>query len=479
MNRDDLRKRATELETEVKSAVSRRESGEITDAQLHEVIEKAYEEKDSISKSLDNYQKALAFSAGSDLVPSGPPEMVAKNNERFMAAKSISDEYANLKAAAMGKRQGSFAFDLGLKTQGETGLQGENSYGTTAGTALTGGQYFLPGTAGPDVLPNWVPGILELRWYDNVFASLWPTFPTESPVVSYVRESSWTNAAAATNEGATFPTSTNSITRYTAQLGKVSNLARVTDEMIQDAPYFWALVQKRTAQGVSREEEVQLLAGSGYPGVSGLLGLTTSFTKPQTVTAVTNLVVPSTGTAGEGASSATISSVTPGRSIVSSGASGSAPSGSDIAIGVLAMLTDIRVTHFFEPTAIVMNPNDWFTVRTWTDKNGQFFAGSPMGRDYGYQQNDVNPAIQAVDEALQLWGKRVVTTPAIPQGYILVGDFTDGGMVLRKGGLRVELVNTNGTDFEQGLWTMRAYSRIGLAVERPELFELAVLTNAA
>jgi HK97 family phage major capsid protein len=156
-------------------------------------------------------------------------------------------------------------------------------------------------------------------------------------------------------------------------------------------------------------------------------------------------------------------------------AGSAAPKGSDIAVGILSMLTDIRVTHFFEPTAVVMNPYDWFTVRTWTDNNGQFMAGGPFFTDYGQPQNNVRPDVQAVDTAGQIWGKRVATTPAIPQGYVLVGDFTNGGFVIRKGGLRLETVNVNGYDFEQGLWTMRAYTRVGLAVERPELFELAQL----
>jgi HK97 family phage major capsid protein len=251
-------------------------------------------------------------------------------------------------------------------------------------------------------------------------------------------------------------------------LGKVANISRTTDEAIQDAPYFWALVQKRTAQGVARQEEVQILAGSGYPGVEGLLGLSTQFTLPQTVSAVTNLVIPTLNTPGEGATSATISSVTPGRTIGTG-----PPTAPQIANGVLSMLTDIRVTHFFEPTAIVMNPYDWFTIRTWQDNNGQYMAGSPFMTDYGQPQNNVKPDIQAVDPTANIWGKRVAITPAIPQGYVLVGDFTNGAQLLRKGGLRVELVNTNGYDFEQGMWTMRAYTRVGLAVERPELFELA------
>jgi HK97 family phage major capsid protein len=466
-----MRKRIKEIQAEVEQRTADVEADKITKADYREFVSKAVAEGADLKADLKAYQDAKGFS-GTEVAPVDP-QIKALVDDRMTKAKAISDEYAQLKAHASNKRQGSFNFDLGLKTQGEANLMGENAFGTTAGVALTGGQYFLPGTAGPDVLPSFIPGILELRWYDNIIASLFPTFPTDSPVVSYVRETNWNNASAPTSEGQTFPTSTNQITRYTAELAKVANIARVTDEAIADAPYFWALVQKRTAQGVAREEEVQILAGAGYPGVQGLLGLSTAFTLPQTVAPATNLVIPSTGTPGLGAATATISSVTPGRAIV--GAGGQAVSGSQIAIGIFAMLTDIRVTHFFEPTAIVMNPYDWFTLRTWQDDNGQFMAGSPWNTNYGQRNAEVPIDVQAVDPQLDLWGMRVAVTPAIPMGYILVGDFTNGGQLLRKGGLRVELVNTNGFDFEQGMWTMRAYSRIGLAVERPELFELAQL----
>lgn len=467
MNIESLRQRAKELEVEVDKRTAEYEAGSITKAEYGEFVNKAFSESESVAGDIDIYQKAAKMSGGTEVAQANPQARQGQE-EYFAKAKTVSDEYAQMKAFAENKRQGSFAFELGLKAQGEANLQGENSYGTTAGVALTAGQYFLPGSAGPSVLPTFIPGILELRWYDNIIASLFPTFPTDNPMVSYVRETGWTNNAAATNEGQTFPTSTNQITRYTAQLGKVANISRTTDEAIQDAQYFWALVQKRTAQGVARAEEVQILAGSGYPGVEGLLSLSTSFSLPQTVTAVTNLVVPAANTPGEGAASATITSVTPGRTI------GTAPpTAPQIANGVLAMLTDIRVTHFFEPTAIVMNPYDWFTIRTWQDNNGQYMAGSPFMTDYGQPQNNVRPDVQAVDPTASIWGKRVAITPAIPQGFVLVGDFTNGGQLLRKGGLRLEMVNTNGTDFEQGLWTMRAYTRVGLAVERPELFELA------
>ncbi|TDH48498.1 phage major capsid protein [Mycobacterium eburneum] len=492
MNRDELRKRAKQLETEVRAKTAQMESGEITGAEYNEFVEKAYTESENIGTTLKNFDRALAMSAPPEMEPvarkSADPDDISP-----MQAKAIMDRYAHLKRAATEKLpQQAFTFDLGIKapgfrdgslgfkTQGVSGLQGEGASGTTQPSPLSGAgsqaagatDFFLTGPGGPDITPQWIPGILELRWYENIIASLMPSFPVDSPVVSYVRETAWTNNAAATWEGSTFPTSTNTIERYTEQVGKVTNISRVTDEEIQDSNYFWALVQKRTTMAVTRQEEVQLLAGAGMPGVDGLLNRSGGFTQPQTVSALTNVQIPNQSNPGVGATSQTVASVTPGRQIV--GAGTLYPDGHQIVEGVLAALTDIRINHFFEPDAIVMNPLDWFIVRTMTDNNGQYMAGSMFGYDYGNRHQE-NPAVQATDVGLTLWGKRVAVTPAIPQGLLLVGDFTDGTAVLRRGGMRVEIVNTNGTDFEQGMWTMRAYTRVGLAVYRPELFELVQL----
>jgi hypothetical protein len=111
-------------------------------------------------------------------------------------------------------------------------------------------------------------------------------------------------------------------------------------------------------QGVQRKEEVELLAGAGYPGVNGILNRSAGFTAPQTITAVTNLVVPAAATPGIGASTDTVASVTPGRAIIGAAPTGTAPTGVAIAEGILQAIVDIRVRQFFEPDAIVMNPQD-------------------------------------------------------------------------------------------------------------------------
>ncbi|WP_136244772.1 phage major capsid protein [Mycobacterium intracellulare] len=484
MNKESLKKRALDLKGEVGVKTADLESGKITPAEYKSFIDRAVEESGEIETTLKAFDQAGRFMANQDVAlehiqKSAPPDAERKsvdsNEPMPMNRKEYDAAYAQMKAASQKRISGtSHVFEFGLKSQGDAGMMGENAFETTPGAQIADGQYFLPGTAGPDVLPQFIPGILELRWFDNIIASLFPSFPTNSPIVTFVREQSWDNNAAPVSEGETLPYSTNKISRHNAQVGDVGNMIKVSDQMVQDSRYFLALVEKRAAQGVSRQEEVQLLAGGGYPGVEGLLSFSTQFQQPNPQAAISNLVWPTAGTPGLGTNTATISSVTPGRLI----GSGNTATGSQIAIGILAMLTDIRVNTFFEPTAVVMNPADWFTLRTWTDANGQFFGGNPWGWDYG-RPAAIRNDIQAVMPNEQLWGKRIAVTPAIPEGFILAGDFVNGGQILRLGGLRVEMVQTNVDDFEKRLWSMRAYTRVGLATERPQVFELAVLDNVS
>lgn len=475
---DSLTREAEVLRREMGEKLKAFESDEITIDEFASFREKSEKDFEQNGVAIKNLRAAQGLAGSADPVPNGKPA----ESETPEYLKQYRESYERIKGAAQAHEQASVGLDFGykkfsddvmMKAQGVTGLSGEGASGTTQPSALSG--YFLGGTAGPFIQPEFVPGVVDLRFYENVVAQLIPSYAVDSPVVTYVRESTWTNNAAATYEGATKPTSSHSFTRYTEQVGKIANLERVTDELIQDAAYIWSLIQQRCSQGVQRKEEIELVAGSGYPGVNGLLNRSAGFTAPQTVTAITNLVWPATGTAGIGAGTDTVSSVTPGRAVIGTGSSGTAPTGVAIAEGILNAIVDIRVKTFFEPDAILMNPLDFLTIRTSKDNNLQYYGGSMFGADYGYNQNQPTP--QATNQ-FALWGKKVVTTPAMPQGLILVGDFAGWNRVLRRGGLRVDMTNTNGTDFEQNLWTVRAEERVGLMVERPELFELIQLKNA-
>ena len=59
---------------------------------------------------------------------------------------------------------------------------------------------------------------------------------------------------------------------------------------------------------------------------------------------------------------------------------------------------------------------------------------------------------------------------ALGAGTALVGSFTQGGQVFRRGGVTVEISNSHGDLFLSGQVAVRAEERLGLAVYRPAAF---------
>lgn len=497
----ELKQRSGELYNEVRSALKDCDDGKITHAQLDEIMDKAESEDAEISKGIKAYGRAQKYQAasaegggGEDGSPPDPRELQKMQSAKQQLAKKNADQYQQLvqkakaNLASKGDGQGNFHFDIQMKDQGEPHLMGEIAHDETYPTGELGpldrGEYFYPGAAGPGIVPEFIPGIAEMRWYPNVVADLMPAYPVTSPIVTYTKEvwpaghqnagqRGWENLAAPTKEGATKPASESGIDRFTENVGKIANLELVTDEMIQDAAYFWSLVQRRGVMGVTRKEEVELLAGSGLPGVNGLLNRTkfqtglsypSGFTAPEQVSPINDLVI---GNAtGAGAQPDTVSAVTPGRLLAWKTGE---DHGLTLAEGLLKALYDIRVNWFFEPDAIVLHPWDWMTIRLAKDGVGNYLGGSFFGTSWGQQ---VDAGSVGISQNLTLWNKRTITTPVQPQGLGLVGDFTDAAQVLRLGGLRVDLSNQDGFNFRQNLWTMRIEERVGLLVDRPELFEL-------
>jgi len=366
-------------------------------------------------------------------------------------------------------------FEIGVKdSTPAANLMGDSIYGTTGPTAL-GQNPFLPtGAAAQGILPTWLPGIVEQRFYRTTIPELFTSVGIDTPGISYLVEATADFNAEQVAEGGTYPFSSETLSRVYEQVGKVANAIKVTDEMVRDAPQFFSFVQGRLTLGVQRKEEVAVLAGPGGNGVNGLLNRSASFTKPQTIAAATNVSFPTSGTPGAGAAPTVLSSLTYGRKISGTG-SGVAPTAAQIANGIYMAITDIEVTAFVDVDAIVMNPYDWQTIRLGVDGQGQYFGGSFFGRDYGYPGNEpTSPA----GGSETLWNRRVVTTPIMPQGSVLVGSFgAEVANLFRRQGLTVEMTNADGNDFDKGLITVRAESRLGLAVYRPTGFELIQLAN--
>ena len=362
-------------------------------------------------------------------------------------------------------------FEIGTKDASESNnLMGEGLYGTSAPTAL-GQTPFMPGAFGPGILPQFLPGVVEALFFPLELANLISSFATTSPNISYLTESLTNLTANSVQEGGTYPWSSIEVARTYAQVGKIAAAMTVSDEAVADAPTLFNFVQGRLLTALQRQEEVQILAGNGYPGSQGLLNFASNFTQSTSgsvygaTSATTNVSFPPASTNGTGVVSQTISGLKYGRTVTAvSGSSYASPI--QIALNLKDAFVDIWLNVFKAPSHVVMHPRDWQRLVTAQDANGQFMATSFFGTNYGVA-NGVNKSI---------WGVPVVETPLIPAGTILAGWFDSQTVqVARRQGISMQMTNTNGTDFVQGLITMRAEERIGLLCYRPTAFQLLKL----
>ncbi|MDF3280917.1 phage major capsid protein [Gordonia sp. N1V] len=491
-----LQTRGRELNATLEGIKKDFEDGAITASEFNEKL-------DVFQKDFDTHQADVAASERASELrqklganPTGSAEEtaehVAKAFNGDLAMEILNHEsFANVVKSVGGRKgllpRGQFRaqFEIGRKgiEDGEAialkdstsaaNLIGEGLNGTTGPTAL-GQNVFLTGNAGPAIWPHQVPGLVDQRFYPLTIESLFTSSPTESPSITYLMEALFTNNAAETAEGGQYPYSSDQLARAFEQVGKITNAIKLTDETLQDADQFVSFVRGRLVLGVQRKKESALLAGSGYPGVNGLLNRSNGFTKVGGADAATgtNVVFPAAGTAGAGAAGNTIATLHYGRQILGTGSAGTAAyaDSATTAEGIFQAMTDVMYSSFVVPDTIVINPVDWQTIRLGKDKNGQYYGGSFFGTNFGL----------AAGVQDTLWGKRVVVTPAIPRGTVLVGSFdADVANIFRRQGLSVEMTNSNGTDFEHGEVTVRAEERLALAVYRPAAFELIQLVNGS
>lgn len=298
------------------------------------------------------------------------------------------------------------------------------------GTTFSGG--FPTGQGGAAVLPDFLPGIVDLRFRKLLIAQLFAQGATTSNQISYVKETSFNNSAAGVAEKGAKPQSDDTIARAVEQVGKIAHFMKTTDELVQDAPSYQSFLQNRLVFGVQLKEDGDLLNATGYPSVNGLLnrtGMQTAIAETTGTLANPSLVIDA----------------------------------------VYQQITAIRFNAFVEPDAVVVNPTDWQNIRLAKDANKQYYAGGPFTGAYG------NGGYSNVDA---LWGLRVVITPAIAAGTMLVGGYQECAQLFRRQGVTVEMTNSNVDDFQNNLITVRAEERLALAVYRPGGFGEVTVTWA-
>lgn len=136
-----------------------------------------------------------------------------------------------------------------------------------------------------------------------------------------------------------------------------------------------------------------------------------------------------------------------------------ASTAAQIADVILKEAMDVQEQSGFPADAIVINPTDWYKLRIGKDGENRYY-----GNGYFSEQTIPN-----------LWGIPVCVTTATSAGTIIVGAFKTCGSVVQKGGVGLDMTNSDQDDFVKNLMTIRAEERLALAVRRPAGFSKIVI----
>lgn len=244
--------------------------------------------------------------------------------------------------------------------------------------------------------------------------------------IKYFVALGFTGTPAIVAEGAQKPQMGPSYQTRSDELHKVAGYWKETDEALEDAPYLASALRTQGIYLLRASEDAKIVKGAGgdddIEGIWNRTGVQTLQYTPA-----------------------------------------SAGDNGDLAAKILLAASNVKRTSKFRADAVVLNPLDYYKLRTAVDQNGQFYGGGYFTGPYGNGQIAVDPA---------LWGMRTVQSDTVSEGEALIGAFKIGGSVFRKAGssLRLEVANQNEDDFTHNRITVLVEERIGLMVRYPQAF---------
>ena len=109
---------------------------------------------------------------------------------------------------------------------------------------------------------------------------------------------------------------------------------------------------------------------------------------------------------------------------------------------------------YYEPTGIVLHPNDWEDIELTKDANGQYLVAVSV----------------AMGGEPRVWRMPVVDTPAMNEGTALVGAFGTGAQLYDREQASIRISEQHSDFFVRNAIVILAEQRLALAVKRPEAF---------
>jgi HK97 family phage major capsid protein len=109
---------------------------------------------------------------------------------------------------------------------------------------------------------------------------------------------------------------------------------------------------------------------------------------------------------------------------------------------------------YYEPTGIVLHPNDWEDIELTKDSQGQYLIAVSV----------------AMGGEPKVWRMPIVDTPAMQEGTALVGAFGTGAQLYDREQASIRISEQHSDFFVRNAIVILAEQRLALAVKRPESF---------
>jgi HK97 family phage major capsid protein len=343
-----------------------------------------------------------------EIVKSEVSEMATKLNERLDAI-----EVSNKKAFESKKRM---TFKGALKEAFEGGAIENLSKGNSRSASF---EIKADMTVGADftgeVIPaDRVPGYKFDPTRPTHIRQLLAQGSTQSDVVRFVKESGYSNGAAATAEGATLTQSDFDMTAADANVRKIGTYFRISEEMLADTPQLTSYLSARAPEKLLEVEDTQILSGTGAGAqLSGIITDATAFAAGDLADSVDNA--------------------------------------NDFDV-IVAALNQLAAANYNADT-ILLNPSDFHKILLLKDTQNNYL------KDQVY--NGLQPVFMGV---------KVVLNTAIPAGDFLIGNFGVGTQLWVRDGINVEFFREDGTNVRDGFVTVRVSERIALTNYLPNAF---------
>ena len=251
------------------------------------------------------------------------------------------------------------------------------------------------------------------------------TGSTQSDVVRYVKESGYSNGAAATAEGTTLAQSDFDMTAADANVRKIGTYFRISEEMLADTPQLTSYLSARAPEKLLEVEDAQILSGDGTgANLSGI------------ITDAADFDVSASGAFYQSVESANEFDV------------------------IVAALNQLSLLNY-SADCIMLNPTDFNKILLLKDSTNKYL------KDQVY--NGLQPSFSGV---------KVIQNTAIAAGTFLIGNFGIGTQLWVRQGVNVEFFREDGTNVRDGFVTVRVSERVALTNYLPNAFVNGTFSTA-